>query len=297
MDQETQDMWNRPVPEQERDREPGGEVRRRFEMNPRNLTIFFLLLGTTVFTTWLVGGPWFSLSLLLILGSHEFGHYWACRKNNVDATLPNFIPAPPIFIAGTFGAFIAIKEPIPDRRVLMEIGASGPIAGFVVALPVMIVGLMMSTVSLTPPVFAGGFNIGSSLILVALTKLILSVNIMDENLTVYLHPLAWAGWIGMFFTALNLLPMSQLDGGHIVYALFENKHSYLSRLFFLALLPLGFYWLGWLLLAVLILMMGLKHPPVLEEDVKLEPVHRKLGYASIFIFVITFVPVPFGMIQ
>ncbi|NIQ03146.1 MAG: site-2 protease family protein, partial [Nitrospinaceae bacterium] len=137
----------------------------------RNWVVFFLLLGGTVFTTVLAGGALFSLSLLLILGTHEFGHYWASRRNHVRATLPYFIPAPPVFIAGTFGAFIQIRDRIPDRRVLMEIGAAGPIAGFVVAVPTLILGLSLSQTTETLPV--QGINFGSSILLSFLSEMIL----------------------------------------------------------------------------------------------------------------------------
>jgi len=185
----------------------------RFELSVKTLSIFFVLLASTVLTTWWIGGFWFSISLLLILGVHEFGHYWACKRNDIDASLPHFLPAPPIFIAGTFGAFIMIKEPISNKRALMEIGASGPLAGFVAAVIVMIVGLSLSSVS----AFTGfGYQFGDSLILVILSKLVMGVTPFSTEVTIWLHPVAFAGWLGMFFTALNLLPLGQLDGGHVV---------------------------------------------------------------------------------
>ncbi|CAI2718194.1 site-2 protease family protein [Nitrospina watsonii] len=269
----------------------------RFIINFRTVTIFVLLFVATVFTTTLVGGVWYALGLLSILGVHEFGHYLACRRNNVDATLPNFLPAPPLFIVGTFGAFIAIKEPIPDKRALMEIGASGPIAGFLMALVVMGVGLEMSVVSHIAPPPALGFNYGNSLILYFLSKLVLGVSPFSNELTIYLHPLALAGWFGMFFTALNLIPIGQLDGGHIIYALFQKQQPALAWIFFLALFPLGMYWTGWFVWAAMVLVIGVKHPPVIDESIALTPFHKKVGYASIFIFIVTFVPVPIDLIQ
>ncbi|MGP0629547.1 site-2 protease family protein [Nitrospina sp. 32_T5] len=277
--------------------EPYPYPHKRFVINFRTVTVFVLLLAGTVFTTTLVGGVWYALGLLSILGVHEFGHYFACRRNNVDATLPNFLPAPPMFIVGTFGAFIAIKEPITDRRALMEIGASGPIAGFVVALFVLAVGLMFSVVSHVAPPPGLGLNYGNSLILYFLSELVLGVSPFNEELTIYLHPLALAGWFGMFFTALNLLPIGQLDGGHIIYSMFPNQQPWLARLFFVALFPLGMYWPGWFVWAAMVFFIGVKHPPVINETVLLSPFHRKVGYASIFIFVVTFVPVPIDMIQ
>ena len=181
-----------------------------------NWWLFSILLLATLVTTFLAGGPLFSISLLLILGAHEFGHYWASKKNGVQSTLPYFIPAPPIFIAGTFGAFIQIKQKIPNRMVLMEIGAAGPIAGFVVALPMLILGLYLSPV--TPSIGMGNINFGSSLILNLCSQLILGVDPSSPDINIHLHPIAFAGWIGMLVTALNLMPVGQLDGGHIIYA-------------------------------------------------------------------------------
>jgi len=273
----------------------------RFPINAKTLSIFFGLFAATVFTTWLVGGPWFSFGLILILATHEFGHYWACRVNNVNATLPNFIPLPPIpfFLnIGTMGAFIMIKEPTPNRRTLMEIGASGPIAGFIVAVPILLIGLLNSHIipeqNVNPMT---SIRLGDSLIFLGMVKVTLGINPFSIEETVMLHPLAFAGWLGMFFTALNLLPMGQLDGGHVIYSLFNSKHAYVARLSFLALLLLGFHWAGWWVWAALVFLLGLKHPPVLNELEPLEPKHRFIGYLSIVIFILTFVPVPFALIQ
>ena len=195
-----------------------------------NWWLFSILLVATLVTTFLAGGPLFSISLLLILGTHEFGHYWASKKNGVQSTLPYFIPAPPIFIAGTFGAFIQIKQKIPNRMVLMEIGAAGPIAGFVVALPMLILGLYLSPV--TPSIGMGSINFGSSLILNLCSQLVLGVNPSSPDINIHLHPFAFAGWIGMLITALNLMPVGQLDGGHIIYAFTPGKHSAIGKIFF-----------------------------------------------------------------
>lgn len=285
---------NKPDPVLESPALPGFSTGPRFELSVKTLGIFFVLLGSTVFTTWWIGGFWFSISLLFILGVHEFGHYWACKRNDIDASLPHFLPAPGIFIAGTFGAFIMIKEPISNKRALMEIGASGPLAGFVAAVLVMIVGLSLSSVSS----FAGfGYQFGDSLILVILSKLVLGVTPFSTELTVWLHPIAFAGWLGMFFTALNLLPLGQLDGGHVVYSMFDSYHSLIAKLFFFSLLGLGFYWSGWWILAVFVLLMGLKHPPVLDETVPLLRMHKILGWLSLLVLILTFIPVPFDLIR
>ncbi len=303
MDMESQ---NRPNPEQEPVRPDYPPYPAfsgpRFPINVKTVSIFLGLFSATVYTTWTVGGPWYSFGLMIILGTHEFGHYWACRVNKVNSSLPNFLPVPPIpyFLnIGTMGAFIMIKEPIPNRKALMEIGASGPIAGFIMALPVLFVGLLNSEVTLgknlieEPDLF-----FGSSIIFWGMSKIALGVDPITTDVTfTYLHPLVMAGWLGMFFTALNLLPMGQLDGGHVVYSLFHRKQSLLvARLFFIVLIALGFYWAGWWVWAGLVLILGLRHPPVLDESIPLEPKHRIVGYASLLMLVLTFVPVPFGVV-
>ncbi len=258
----------------------------------KNWWLFTTLLIATLVTTFLAGGPLFSISLLLILGAHEFGHYWASKNNNVQSTLPYFIPAPPIFIAGTFGAFIQIKQRIPDRRVLMEIGAAGPIAGFVVALPMLIWGLSLSSV--TPLTGMGGVNFGSSFILNLCSQITLGVDPSSPYINIHLHPVAFAGWIGMLVTALNLMPVGQLDGGHIVYALFPSKHSAIGKLFFLGLFPLGYFWPGWFFWAIMIALMGFKTAPLTEERGDLGPFQKALGAISAVIFALTFIPIPFS---
>jgi membrane-associated protease RseP (regulator of RpoE activity) len=263
-------------------------------VNKENWLLFSLLLSATLITTYLSGGLLFSISLILILGAHEFGHYWASRRNGVRSTLPYFIPAPPVFIAGTFGAFIQIKQVIPNRRILMEIGSAGPIAGFIVALPTLLLGLSLSKV--TPVLGVEGVNFGSSLILNLCSEWVLGVNPQSPDLNIHLHPIAFAGWIGMFVTALNLIPIGQLDGGHIVFALFPNKHGLLGRIFFVLLFPLGYFWSGWYFWAVMIALVGFKTAPLVDENVELGYQERVLGVVSIVIFLVTFIPVPFSMI-
>ena len=259
-----------------------------------NWWLFSILLLATLVTTFLAGGPLFSISLLLILGTHEFGHYWASKKNGVQSTLPYFIPAPPIFIAGTFGAFIQIKQKIPNRMVLMEIGAAGPIAGFLVALPMLILGLYLSPV--TPSIGMGSINFGSSLILNLCSQLVLGVDPSSPDINIHLHPIAFAGWIGMLVTALNLMPVGQLDGGHIIYAFTPGKHSAIGKIFFAGLFPLGYFWSGLFFWAAMIALMGFKTAPLKEDVGKLEVTHIVLGCISMAIFVLTFIPIPFSEI-
>jgi len=259
-----------------------------------NWLLFSILLIATLVTTFLAGGLLFSISLLLILGAHEFGHYWASKKNSVQSTLPYFIPAPPIFIAGTFGAFIQIKQRIPNRMVLMEIGAAGPIAGFVVALPMLILGLYLSPV--TPSIGMGSINFGSSLILNFCSQLVLGVDPSSPDINIHLHPIAFAGWIGMLITALNLMPVGQLDGGHIIYAIAPGKHSVIGKIFFAGLFPLGYFWPGWFFWAAMIALMGFKTAPLKEDVGKLKLTHIVLGSISMVIFILTFIPIPFSEI-
>ncbi len=256
--------------------------------------LFSLLLAATLVTTYLSGGFLFSISLILILGAHEFGHYWASRRNGVHSTLPYFIPAPPIFIAGTFGAFIQFKQVIPNRRILMDIGSAGPIAGFIVALPTLIYGLSLSNV--TPALGIEGINFGSSLILNLCSEWVLGVNPQSPHVNIHLHPIAFAGWIGMFVTALNLIPIGQLDGGHILFALFPKRHVLLGRVFFIALFPLGYLWHGWFFWAVMITLMGFKPAPLIDETLALRHQDKIRGWVSIVIFIITFIPAPFSSI-
>lgn len=259
-----------------------------------NWFLFSILLIATLVTTFLAGGLLFSISLLLILGAHEFGHYWASKKNGVRSTLPYFIPAPPIFIAGTFGAFIQIKQRIPNRMVLMEIGAAGPIAGFVVALPMLILGLYLSPV--TPSIGMGSINFGSSLILNFCSQLVLGVDPSSPDINIHLHPIAFAGWIGMLITALNLMPVGQLDGGHIIYAIAPGKHGAIGKIFFAGLFPLGYFWPGWFFWAAMIALMGFKTAPLKEDVGKLRLTHIVLGSISMVIFILTFIPIPFSEI-
>ncbi|QPJ63199.1 MAG: site-2 protease family protein [Candidatus Nitronauta litoralis] len=293
-DQET------PVASESFSSEPGipavQPVSSRFELTPKTWGLFSILFFATVWTTWAQGGPWFSFCLLLILTAHEFGHYFACVKNNVDASLPNFIPAPSIFLAGTFGAFINIKEPIPNRKALMEIGASGPLAGFVVALPVLLIGVALSEVR--PAVGIGSDqSFGHSILSMGVTQLLVG-SPSREGMMLWIHPAAFAGWFGLFFTAMNLLPLGQLDGGHVIYSMYKRqKHLLVARLSFGALIALGFIWAGWWILAAMVLLMGLQHPPITYDDDLLEPVHKWMGYCCMGIFLLTFIPVPLSLIK
>lgn len=296
------------------------------------LHLFLFIL--TVFSTLIVGAWWalvdplsllnepqniikgvpFSASLMIILLSHEFSHYIASKKHGVKATLPYFIPAPTII--GTFGAVIKMKTPIITRKALIDIGASGPIAGFIVSVVVSAIGLHMSEIRyVTQTDGMVIFNFGESMLFYILSRSI--VGPVPAGFDVFIHPVAFAGWIGLFVTFLNLMPIGQLDGGHIAYALGgENMHKKTSIIVFIVLLILGlpkiilgentgplgadirayidtYLWEGWAYLAVIFFVLfGHRHPPVLQWEPELDPKRRFIGWLTFFIFIITFVPVP-----
>lgn len=268
-----------------------------------------VLFVITVFTTVVSGAlyhgadifkdPWglvhgvpFSVSLLLILGTHELGHYIASRRHGVVTTLPTFIPGPPFPppMIGTFGAVIRIKSPITTRAALIDIGAAGPLAGFVVAIFVTAWGLGESVVipSRLPP---GAINLGDSLIFKILTRVVIGP--LPESHDVLLNPIAFAGWIGMFVTAMNLLPVGQLDGGHLVYSILGRRHRRFSIAVIAALVVLGaLRWPGWIVWAVLISIIGIWHPPVEDQDEPLDGRRRLTLAAALAVFVLTFMPTP-----
>jgi membrane-associated protease RseP (regulator of RpoE activity) len=246
----------------------------------------------------IVTGFPFAGALMTILLCHEFGHYFAARRHNTLATLPYFIPAPPIppLVIGTFGAFIKMKSPIMTRAALIDIGASGPVSGFLVSLAACIVGLALSP--LIPLDQAEGmFSLGDSLLFTMLSWAVFGT--LPPNTDILLHPVAFAGWIGLFITAMNLIPIGQLDGGHILYALLGKRHETVSAVLVGVLGALGtaaflweIGWPGWGVWAVLMLILGIDHPPVAHWEERLDPGRRFLGVFAIIIFILTFVPSP-----
>ena len=219
----------------------------------------------------------FAVTLLSILLVHELGHYTLATVHHVRATLPYFIPAPPILI-GTFGAFIRMKSPPPNRRALFDVGAAGPWAGLIVAIPAVLIGLHLSEVR-PLGLDEGGLVLGDSLLFSLLTKLVLGTT--PDNVTIMLHPIALAGWFGLFVTFLNLLPVGQLDGGHVSYALFGRWHRWISRLFLGVIAVLGFQgWQGWFVWVVLLLVIGVDHPPTLDRSTPLDRRRRVAAWLT-----------------
>lgn len=234
----------------------------------------------------------FALTLMLILLTHELSHYFASKKHRVKATLPYFIPAPTII--GTFGAFIKMKSPIITRKALFDIGVSGPLAGFIISVIVTVVGLSLSKV-VSIEETKGAISLGDSLLFSILSNLILDFQPGLQD--VLLHPVAFAGWIGLFVTSLNLIPVGQLDGGHIAYALFGERHIHISKLLVPILFLIGLLlWEGWAIWALVMLLLGLKHPPIINVDIPLDRKRRFLGWFAFAIFFLTFIPVPFKIL-
>jgi membrane-associated protease RseP (regulator of RpoE activity) len=252
----------------------------------------------------LMAGLSFSIPMMSILLAHEMGHYLTARRHGVDATLPYFLPVPlpSLFIIGTFGAFIRMKSPPRTRRAMFEIGAAGPWAGFVVALLAVILGLKLSKV-LPLDTTMGGLNLGNSIIFWVISRVVLGV---DPNaVNVNLHPMAFAGWVGLFITTLNLLPVGQLDGGHVVYSLLGGRiHRMVSRLCWagtalMVIVPyaLGYdFWFGWLVWFGLVFFLGLGHPATIDTHTPLSGNRRVWAWATIALFVLTFSPVPFSFV-
>ena len=234
----------------------------------------------------LLQGLPFSLTLLTILLAHEFGHYIAAAYHGVDASLPYFLPSP---FMGTFGAFIRVRSPIYSKRALFDIGVSGPLAGFVFLLPALAAGLAFSKV--IPGIEQqGSLHFGVPGLEWLLERLIFPGVASSD---IYLHPVARAAWVGMFATALNLLPIGQLDGGHIVYSFFPRRHRTISTVLCVLLLPLGKFWLGWLIWAVLLFWLGRAHPGIYDST-ELGDGRRKLAWIALAVFILCFTFVPIG---
>lgn len=235
----------------------------------------------------LLAGLPFSMTLLAILLAHEMGHYVACRFYRIDASLPYFLPAPTLI--GTFGAFIRIRAPIYSRRQLFDIGVAGPLAGFAVIVPALGAGLAYSKIL---PGIAGQGDVmfGSPALLWAAARAVFGDVALAD---LYLHPVARAAWVGLLATALNLLPIGQLDGGHILYSLWAAKHKLLSRVFalVLAVVGLAFGWFGWIAWAGFFFFVGLRHPPIVDET-PVGPGRMRLAWLAAGILVLSFTPVP-----
>lgn len=266
----------------------------------------------------------FAASLLAILLAHEFGHYLAARYHKTAVTLPYFLPFP-LSPFGTLGAFIQLKAPPRNKRVLLDIGIAGPLAGLVVAIPVLLIGLALSEVSHLPTFLRAGeaYSLEGNSILYLVMKYIVHGQWLPTPVSyggvapilywikylftgtplplggadVMLHPIAWAGWAGLLVTALNLIPAGQLDGGHVLYSLFGKKARYALPVILAGIAALGFFWNGWWLWVFLILFMGGTHAQPLDQITKLDRGRIALAIFGLIVFVLVFIPVPLNIIQ
>jgi membrane-associated protease RseP (regulator of RpoE activity) len=264
--------------------------------------LFFL----TVLSTWYVvavgydaagvlvyrplDGLIYSVSIMTILLAHEMGHYLVSRRYGVTATLPFFIPFP-FSPFGTFGAVIKMRGVIADKKALFDIGVAGPLSGFILSLPCAFIGVALSHAVKVDP-SSNPVTLGEPLLLKLFERVL--VGELPHGYDLLIHPLGFAGWVGLFVTALNLLPVGQLDGGHIVYAAFGSKSKFIPRVLIILLLLFAvFYNAGWLVLAVLLMVFGLGHPDPVDPFTPLDGKRKVLALAMLAVFVLSFVPAPF----
>jgi membrane-associated protease RseP (regulator of RpoE activity) len=246
------------------------------------------------FAALIVRGLWYSGTILAILGCHELGHYFACRYYDVDASLPFFIPVP-FLLTGTMGAFIRIREQIPSKKMLFDIGIAGPIAGFVVAVPALLIGLSMSHVVRVPANASNMLELGEPLLFRFASWLLWGTQ--PDGYSLNMHPMAFAAWFGMLATALNLFPIGQLDGGHVSYAVLGSRWS--TCLTFATLgvaVGLAFFassWIVWTgMMVVMLFTFGPRHPRVFDEHVPLDRSRVILAVFAVVMFVLCFTPAP-----
>jgi membrane-associated protease RseP (regulator of RpoE activity) len=247
-----------------------------------------VLFVATAASIYLVGGPLLAIALLSILTAHEMGHYLACRYYGVDATLPFFIPFP-ISMFGTLGAFIRIRQPFPHRRALFDIGIAGPLAGFVVCLPVLVLGIGEARIAPIDPAYVGPW-FGEPLLFTWATELLRGP--IPEGYTLSIGPLGMAAWFGLFLTSLNLIPIGQLDGGHVSYSLFRERATRVSQIGFALCLALVYFGPNWLVWSILLLVLGRRHPRTLNDDAPIGDGRVVVGLIGLIVFVLCFIPQP-----
>ena len=297
------------------------EVVRRPKVSGRGLWVNLVLLAATLATTifagaliWLAfrgglvltatdavdGTVFFALPIMAILGLHEFAHYWVARRRHLDASLPFFLPVPPPLPFGTFGAFVSIRDPFPDRKAMFDVSAAGPLAGFVASIPVALGGLYLSQHA--PTVAANycaptilGLNYGHEIFMASLIWRGFALFFPGGGAT--LHPLALAGWVGILVTSINLLPIGALDGGRVFRSLFGERARYVSYAAAFALFALSIYYVGWFLFGVLVILMGLRNAPPLNDISPLGPRRYAVGAVVAAVLVAGFVVVPIQLPQ
>ena len=257
----------------------------------RRYTIHVVLFILTVASTLIVGGPAYSFAIILILLGHEMGHYLMSRRYGIRATLPYFLPFPlPPF--GTLGAVIRMESTVSSRKALFDTGAAGPLTSLCLSIPAIAIGLKLSQLIPASQVKEGVLRLADPLLFSFIQRLVLGK--VSENYEVFLHPIGFAGWVGLFVTSLNLLPIGQLDGGHIAYGLFGRR----SRVVFLIAITVMafitvFYNPGWFLLLILIILFGFRHPPPMDDQTPLDWKRKLLGGFVFLAFFLSFTPAPF----
>lgn len=260
------------------------------EISKRELAAALLLFSLTGFSTWLTAGPQYSVAVLTILLCHEMGHYLTARRYRVRVSLPLFLPLPVLSPFGTMGAIIKIRQRIRTRRALYDIGIAGPLAGIPPAILACAWGLSRSEVVSRDAMSDGALSLGSSLLFQALENAFFPG--LLESQDILLHPVAFAGWAGLFVTGLNLLPIGQLDGGHVLYGLLGKRAVRVAWTFVVALAVAGFFFPGWWFVLLLILITRVRHPETVDESIPLDRKRILLGVFALAFFVVTFIPRP-----
>ena len=238
-------------------------------------------------------GLWYSLTVLGILGCHEMGHYVACLRYGVDATRPYFLPAP-LPLTGTLGAFIRIRSRIPSKVALFDIGIAGPIAGFVVAVPALFIGLALSDVVRLPEDQSQLMSLGEPLLFRFASWLVFGT--VDDGYSINMHPMAFAAWFGLLATALNLFPIAQLDGGHISYAVLGHRSLWITLTMVVVAIGLTFLsssWIAWtVMLVVMLVVVGPRHPPTMDDYTPLDSTRLWLALFALVMLIVCFTPAP-----
>ncbi len=240
----------------------------------------------------LTGAP-FALTIMSILFTHEMGHYLVGRRYNAPVSLPYFIPLPILNPFGTLGAVIVQRAPFEDRRSLFDIAVAGPLAGLVLAIPLLVYGLMTSHVG---PIVPGSFMEGNSILYLALKYLIFGRILPGGGIDVQLNSVAWAAWGGLLITSFNLLPIGQLDGGHILYSLLGKRAWPVAAGVVVLLVIMGFRWSGWFLWAFMVMIFGIRHPAPLNDLTPMGSRRRLIGLGVLVLFVLIFTPIPLNVI-
>jgi membrane-associated protease RseP (regulator of RpoE activity) len=270
---------------------PGPPRRQVLGHPPRSFALALLLFLATIASTWLTWGPAYSASIMTILLCHEMGHYLFCRRYGVPSTLPLFLPLPWVSPFGTLGAIILMRRHVRSRRRVFDIGIAGPLAGLVPSVAACIYGLARSTVVQIPPEGFTGLRLGDSLLFRLLQHWIQGP--LPAGSDLMLHPIAYAGWAGVFVTSLNLIPIGQLDGGHIVHGLLGRPAKYLGWLLLGVLAGLAMSRAHWWVLVALLVLVGLRgHPPTDDDHIPLGRHRVVLGILAMVILILTFTPTP-----